>query len=139
MLDAVLQRRQRRYLKDDEKQSIRDLQGGQCSLCGDTLDTHSTAFDHIVPLHQMTAEQGLEDFQGICGQCHANKTVAEARPCVGVLRSHFSSKLWASYVEAPLPPCMCYTDTTEEAYPGQGPAAFALVQSHMAVDILRSR
>ena len=115
VLDTVLRRRQRRYLTDTEKQALRDSQGRQCNLCGDTLDNF-TIFDHIVPLHQMTAEQLLEDFQAICSQCSVNKTVAEARPCVGAIRSHFSAKLWRAYVESPLPPCMVFKETGPE-YP----------------------
>jgi hypothetical protein len=66
VLDALLRRRQRRYLADSEKRLLREQQRNSCSLCGDTLGS-DVIFDHAIPLHQMTQEQSLDSFQAICG------------------------------------------------------------------------
>ena len=87
----------------------------------------------------MTADQTLDDFQGICGQCNADKTKGEARPCMGVLRSHFNANVWAHYMESPKPPCMAYKDPSVAEHPCLGEAGKKAVKSHMAVDIVRSR
>eukprot|EP00969_Alexandrium_andersonii_P105491 4654078-Alexandrium_andersonii.AAC.1 len=65
VLDQLLRTKQRRYLSDAEKAEVVQRQGQQCALCGDALGP-DVIYDHIVPLHQMTADQTLGDFQGIC-------------------------------------------------------------------------
>jgi hypothetical protein len=107
-LDTVLRRKQRRYLKDSEKEQVIKRQSG-CNLCGDTIGSDGV-FDHVIPLHSMTSKQDTDAFQYLCGQCNANKTVAEEKPSIGVLRSHFNRSVWDSYVLSPKPPCMAYKD-----------------------------
>jgi len=136
-LDTVLRRKQRRYLKDSEKEQVIGRQRG-CNLCGDAIGSDGV-FDHVIPLHSMTSKQDTDAFQYLCGQCNANKTVAEEKPCIGVLRSHFNQSAWDSYVLSPKPPCMQYKDVGLEEYPHMGPAGQAYIAEHLAVDIVRSR
>ena len=110
VIDTLLRRKQRRYLKDDEKDAIKEAQHNQCNICGDSLGREDAVFDHIIPLHEMTTTQDLDACQAICGQCHADKTKAEARPCVGKLKSRFNATLRTLYLESPKPPCLAYKD-----------------------------
>ena len=84
-------------------------QRNACSICGDTLGS-DTVYEHRVALHQMTQEQTVDDYQGLCGQCSADKTTAEPRASVGILRSRFSRRVWEAYVESEPTPCMAYKD-----------------------------
>jgi hypothetical protein len=138
VLDALLRRRRRRYLSDAEKEQLRVAQRNTCALCGDALD-RDAIFDHIAPLHQMTQEQSPDSFQAICGQCSADKTKAEARPCLGLLQSHFCKELWSSYILSPKPPCMAFKEDDALEHPCTGPAGSLPVREHLAVDIVRSR
>ena len=138
VLDQILRTKQRRYLNDAEKAEVVQRQGQQCALCDDTLGS-DVVYDHTVPLHDMTADQTIDAFQAICGQCHADKTKAEARPCVGILSSHFNANVWAHYVESPKPPCMAYKDPEIAEHLCVGPEGQREVKAHMAVDIVRSR
>lgn len=142
VLDQLLRTKQRRYLNDAEKTEVVQRQVQQCALCHDTLGA-DVAYDHTVPLHDMTTDQTLDSFQAICGQCHADKTKAEARPCVGILRSHFNANVWAHYVESPKPPSMAYKDgdIAEQCSTSacRTHAGFQKVRAHMAVDVVRSR
>jgi hypothetical protein len=95
-LDTVLRRKQRRYLNDSEKEQVVKRQRG-CNLCGDAIGSDGV-FDHVIPLHAMTSKQDIDAFQFLCGQCNANKTVTEEKPCIRVLRSHFNESAWDSYV-----------------------------------------
>ena len=139
VLDTLLRKRVRRYLAEDEKQQLLGEQGGQCSLCGDALTTGETVFDHTIPLHEMTADQSLDAFQAICGQCSANKTASEARPRLGMLRSRFTRQLWSCYVRSPLPPCMTYRDADAVDYGVAPKNRNPVIEKHMAVDVVRCR
>ena len=105
VLDTLLRRKQRRYLSDTEKEVVLLRQGRNCNLCGDAVGSDGV-FDHTIPLHSMTSDQNIEAFQFLCGQCSANKTKAEERPCVGILRSRFNKTVWESYVLSPKLHCM---------------------------------
>ena len=135
-VDVVLRRKQRRFLTDAEKSQLRAAQGNQCASCGDVLDA-STAYDHMIPLHQMLRSQDLDAFQAICGQCHADKTKTEPRALVGILRSHFNRPLFASYIgnATSKPSCMVFKPEDIEDMP----CTSAKVASSQAVDIVRSR
>ncbi len=77
--------------------------------------------------------------QALCGQCHANKTKTEPRPCTGILRSHFNKELWQSYVLSPKIPCLAYKDDGVKEYPFMNAPGRLPVNTSMAVDIVRSR
>jgi nitrate/TMAO reductase-like tetraheme cytochrome c subunit len=99
VIDALLRQKHRRYLTDAEKAELRTNQGNCCNLCGDVLDGF-TEYDHVVPLNQTTSEQSAESFQALCSQCHADKSVSEAKPSEACLRSRFCPTLHKSYVAA---------------------------------------
>ena len=135
VLDTLLRKRTRKYLNSAEKQQVLERQRGSCNQCGDTLGT-DTVYDHKVALHQMTKEQTVDDYQGLCGQCSADKTAKEPRASIGLLRSRFSHRVWKAYVESDPTPCMNYKD--------EGTIEFDMFSrrssaAHQAVDIVRSR
>ena len=107
--DKLLRVRTRWYLTDSEKAELLVRQSNHCAECLDALGC-DTEFDHKVALHESTGDQALEDFQALCGQCHANKTIKEPPPYVGVLRSRFSKRVWDAYVESPKQSMAVYKD-----------------------------
>jgi len=136
VLDTLLRKRCRRYLTKGEKQQLLTEQKRQCALCGDVLADSEVIFDHTIPLHEMTADQSLDAFQAICGQCSANKSASESRPTVGILKSRFNEPARAMYLECPKPPCMQFCDSEAD---GADMFSSRPVTTLMAVDIKRCR
>jgi hypothetical protein len=99
----------RRTPKHGERQAILAKQGNKCNICHEGFDG-AVEWDHVQPLRQLVAGQE-QQFQALCGQCHAEKTALEggnggARRS---LESRFSPRTWKGFVESPKPPTLAWT------------------------------
>ena len=68
----------RRYLRPAEKQELWEQQGCQCAnpACCAPLTLDEVQWDHVRPLWAGGTNE--ENWQGLCAQCHAEKTRREA-------------------------------------------------------------
>ncbi len=67
----------RRHLTPKARAALLERQGNACACCHDPLALNKAQADHMAPLWA-TADNGTDNFQLLCGGCHARKTRAEA-------------------------------------------------------------
>ena len=137
-IDTLVRKRQRRFLRDAEKEELIQRQKHCCQLCHDSISRAEAVYDHKIPLHTMEKDQSIEAFQALCAQCHFNKTQQETRPVVNRLESIFNPKMQKMYLEAAKPACQVWGPSTVDfSLPAARPAV--QVRTHMAVDVCSCR
>ena len=60
------------------REAVLDRCGRQCEIRGSRCAGRATQADHIVPVAEGGGEYDLDNGQGACDPCHAEKTHAEA-------------------------------------------------------------
>ena len=69
-------RRTRKQLTEEERQSLWEVQGSTCKLCGCTGATKEREIDHVAPLC-VGGGDTPDNLQILCKACHAQKTQLE--------------------------------------------------------------
>jgi 5-methylcytosine-specific restriction endonuclease McrA len=67
----------RRYLTPKAKAALWQQQDQRCAECPKLLKLAETQWDHVLPLC-LTGTNDPDNWQGLCGKCHAKKTRIEA-------------------------------------------------------------
>ena len=100
-------RRSRKQLTEEERQSLWEVQGSTCKLCGCTgAPKEHWEIDHVAPLC-VGGGDTPDILQILCKACHAQKTQLETLSFVeesNPLLSRFSMETDKAFVQSPKPP-----------------------------------
>ena len=74
----------------------------KCSSCGSIANLE---YDHIT---RLSTSFGDQQFQALCPECHAQKTMDEGKEHGDPLQSHFNQNVWDNYVSSDRTPPLVF-------------------------------